>query len=136
MLNREKYKDEILDIALMHQTAGFSLNTGKLMACGSGNCFECKFSHMNNNDALSYNCGRRFKKWLDEEYKEPQVDWSKVPVDTKVLVKDQLGYWGKRYFAKYEDGRVFTFREGATSWSNHGSLVWWDEAKLAEDEVE
>ena len=22
--------------------------------------------------------------WLDEEYKEPEVDWSKVPIDTPV----------------------------------------------------
>lgn len=45
------------------------------------------------------------------------VDWSKVPVDTKVLVKDYYGNCFKRYFAKYEDGKIYTWDDGITSWS-------------------
>ncbi len=40
--------------------------------------------------------------WLNEEYKEPEVDWSKVPVDTKVFVRNlEDGLWRPRHFAKY-----------------------------------
>lgn len=61
------------------------------------------------------------------------VDWSKVPVDTPILVKDKYeDYWHKRYFAKYENGVVFAFSCGSTQWSNDGDTpVSYDEAKLA-----
>lgn len=61
------------------------------------------------------------------------VDWSKVPVDTPILVKNSYeDCWHKRYFAKYENGVVFAFSCGSTQWSNDGdTLVSYDEAKLA-----
>ena len=67
-----------------------------------------------------------------------QVDWSKIPVDTKVLVSNSKnGEWDKRYFAKFENGKVFTFTIGATSWStsrpNNPIVVSWKYAKLAND---
>lgn len=61
------------------------------------------------------------------------VDWSKVPVDTPILVKNNYeDCWHKRYFAKYENGVVFVFSCGSTQWSNDGdTLISYDEAKLA-----
>ena len=51
-------------------------------------------------------------------WKRKEVDWSKIPVDTKVLVKNsQDQEWERRYFAKYEDGKVYAFMNGVTSWS-------------------
>ena len=42
--------------------------------------------------------------WLLEEYKEPEVNWSKVEVDTPILVRDNKNTeWIRRHFAKYED---------------------------------
>lgn len=63
------------------------------------------------------------------------VDWSKVPVDTPILVKNNYeDCWHKRYFAKYENGVVFVFSCGSTQWSNDGDTsVSYDEAKLADD---
>ena len=63
------------------------------------------------------------------------VDWSKVPVDTPILAKDNYeDCWRKRYFAKYENGMVFAFSCGNTKWSNDGANpVPYDEAKLADD---
>ena len=63
------------------------------------------------------------------------VDWSKVSVDTPILVKDNYeDCWHKRYFAKYENGVVFAFSCGSTKWSNDGdNPVSYDEAKLADD---
>lgn len=66
-------------------------------------------------------CRDELFQWLNEEYK-PQIDWSKVPVDTPVI--DPFG--GKRHFCKYNDDQVFTFDDGTTSWScpNPTSLTW------------
>ena len=73
--------------------------------------------------------------WLLEDYKEPPVDWSKVEVDTPILVSNsEDGDWYKRYFAKY-NGKVFAWSDGRTSW-NETDVRAWDYAKLAEIEEE
>ena len=75
--------------------------------------------------------------WLLEEYeepKEPEIDWSKVEVDTPILVKDgEDGKWIRRYFAKYENGVVYAWNGGCTSWSED-VMTGWEHAKLAESE--
>lgn len=63
------------------------------------------------------------------------VDWSKVPVDTPVLVWDDDSKKKlKRYFAFFGDGRVHTWGSGATSWSinDEDYVSDWDYAALAE----
>lgn len=63
----------------------------------------------------------------------PPVDWSKVPVDTKVLCRRGT-VWHRRYFAGVKDGKPTTFAKGATSWNTMGVRDGWDEMKLAEAE--
>lgn len=63
------------------------------------------------------------------------VDWSKVPVDTPVLVRScKESEWKKRYFAFYKAGKVHTWDSGATSWSKERieNTSWWNYIKLAE----
>ena len=69
---------------------------------------------------------------------EEVIDWSKVPVDTKVLVSDDGKGWGRRHFAKYEDGKVYCFNDGYTSFTivNYAYLsnaTSWDYAKLYQE---
>ena len=72
--------------------------------------------------------------WLLEEYEEPETDWSKVGVDTPILVRlCEDGEWLKKYFAKYEDGHVYAWTSGCTSWTT-GHMTAWNFAKLAESE--
>lgn len=68
--------------------------------------------------------------------RKPKVDWSKVPVDTKILVSFNGKEWYNRYFAKYDKGFIYAFENGATSWSNSRELFSWSYAKLAEEEYE
>ena len=44
------------------------------------------------------------------------VDWSKVAVDTPILIKGSFEIL-KRYFAKYENGYVYFYSDGRTSWN-------------------
>lgn len=63
------------------------------------------------------------------------VDWSKVEVDTPIFVRmSDEEVWKCRYFAMYEDGEVYAWRLGRTSWSNviKNSPIAWKYAKLAE----
>lgn len=62
------------------------------------------------------------------------VDWSKIAVDTPILVGNDNKTWTKRYFARYEDGKVYAWLNGKTSWSaiSELSIGHWSYAKLAE----
>lgn len=62
------------------------------------------------------------------------IDWSKVEVDTPVLVSNDNKEWIKRYFARYEDGNVYCWLNGKTSWTAIRELAigHWDYTKLAE----
>lgn len=63
---------------------------------------------------------------------EPYIDWSKVEVDTKVLVSDGV-VWHRGHFAKFEGDRVYTYSAGRTSWTRKGvDLIPWKYTKLAE----
>ena len=41
--------------------------------------------------------------------------------------------WLKRHFAKYENGKVYAWQVGCTSWTEN-IMTDWDYAKLAESE--
>ena len=72
--------------------------------------------------------------WLLEEYKEPETDWSKVEADTPILVREyEHENWVRRYFAKYEGGKVYVWNNGRTSWTEK-FMTPWKFAKLAENE--
>ena len=63
------------------------------------------------------------------------VDWSKVKVDTPILVKQyEQDEWEKRHFAYFKDERVYAWLCGTTSWSAdyEGDTTDWNLAKLAE----
>lgn len=51
------------------------------------------------------------------------VEWEKVPVNTPVIAETGL-VKVKLYFAKYENGRVYCFRGGKTSWTSLGDFYW------------
>ena len=127
MTNKEKYADKIIDIAARSKLA---LKDGKPVPCVSMKCSECGF-YIND-----YSCEHKAREWLDSEYVAPPVDWSKVAVDTPILVRDSKGsVWRNRYFAKYENGKVCAWLGGATSWSaDSGDITDWKMAKLAEIE--
>ena len=125
MKNKEKYENEILDIACRDSRLAFDKTTNKVAPCNSLCCSNCLFGH---------NCDEEIKEWFESEYVEPPVDWSKVPVDTPILVRFS-GYdndFVKRHFAKYDNGHVYAWINGTTSWTANGKSDTWTYAKLAE----
>ena len=56
---------------------------------------------------------------LDFTEYTPPTDWSKVKVDTKVLVRDwDDSEWIPKYFAKVEANRVYVWNSGRTSFTS------------------
>lgn len=128
MTNYEKYKDKIDKIWNDGKVIGVTADC-KVTSCDEIlSCNECIFNE---------ECDLKSQKWLVSEYKDPaeNVDWSKVPIDTPVLVREyETDKWIPRYFAGInEDGNVIAFDSGATSWSDDGEnlTVNWKQAKLA-----
>ena len=84
-----------------------------------------EYAHM----SLEFSTENRDLLWNVED----EVDWDEVEVDTKVLVRNKTDdNWLKRHFAKYEDGKVYVFKNGRTSWSSRG-ITHWQETKLWEE---
>lgn len=109
--------------------------TGEIVCCGDINCNECLFQ-----GSEVANCSQKAFKWADEEYKEPEIDWSKVPIDTPILVSNDKNIWVRRHFATpslpKDNYTVRTFVDGKTSWSSEERdfCERWRYAKLAEVE--
>ena len=124
MKNYEKYADEIRKYKGINICSEF-IKPHILEAdnCNGIDCQRCAMIQM---------------IWLLEDYEEPEVDWSKVEVDTPILVRDnEDGEWVKMYFAKYEDGAVYVWSGGCTSWTGNIHLTtMYKYAKLAETEGE
>ena len=122
MKNYEKYADEIREYNGCNFCIDFVCqHILKIEDCDYIGCSRCNMLQM---------------IWLMEDYEEPEVDWSKVKVDTPILVRDPRDVeWVKRYFAKYEEGYVYAWDVGRTSWSADRATPW-ELAKLAESEEE
>ena len=126
MKNKEKYAKEIFEIACNGSKIAVNKNTNKLVPCSNLSCSNCSF---NKGD-----CMETTKEWCESEYVEPPVDWSKVAVDTPILVRfsgDDKD-WVKRHFARYDNGHVRAWINGNTSWTANGKSDTWTYAKLAE----
>ena len=122
MKNIEKYKKLVLSIVVN----GHGLCELAAKAHGTTNCENRK----------CVDCRTRVGEWLYREY-EPQIDWSKVPVDTPVVVTGETITKYNRHFAKFENNEVYTFNAGATSWTAPNSIyatTVWNKTELARPE--
>ena len=119
MKNYEKYADEIKEYNGFNFCRDFvKPHILKSRGCTNTSCDQCKMLQT---------------IWLMEEYEEPEIDWSRVKVDTPILVRNSEDEeWHKRYFAKYDKyGLVYTWKSGRTSWTEEDLAVW-SYAKLPE----
>ena len=124
MKNYEKYADKIRGYDDKDFCKDFvKPHILKSRGCTNTSCDQCKMLQM---------------LWLLEEYEEPEVDWSKVEVDTPILVRrSDNEEWNKRYFAGYgNDGDIYAWSNGCTSWTayDNSDVTEWEYAKLAESE--
>ena len=130
MTNYEKYEETIDLILQQGRMIAFNKDTKEIMDCQELNCENCLFSYRYND---YHYCNMNRIKWLVSEYKE-EVDWTKVPIDTPVLVSDDGVNWERRYFVRKPAEAMFgVYSNGATSWSADGYVAWYRYAKLANE---
>ena len=133
MKNREKYKNELMDtIKKDGKICRFVKNHGVAQMLGKDIKSFCGM--------WCVACGTALQLWLDEEYEEPpnpEVDWSKVPVDTMVQVRDdESDKWTLRYFRWFVRGHrtpFVTWADGATSKTAENCTEYWKYCELVED---
>lgn len=110
MTNREVYKDKLDDLLARI----VAIVDGEPVLCEITSCNGCLFQGI---------CGKPEQKkeiidWLNAEYQEPPVDWSKVPIDTPVLATCDGKEWYRRHYAGTDgDGNPKVYSFGQTSWS-------------------
>ena len=127
MKNHEAYKDMIMK----YRDEGGKLCINFIQP------YILKSDHCNN--LCCEACQMLQTIWLMEEYEEPEVDWNKVKVDTPILVRNAEDEpWIRRYFAKYEDGLVYAWSIGRTSWTANtvAHMTKYYYAKLANEDEE
>ncbi|NBI63699.1 hypothetical protein D3Z38_11685 [Clostridiales bacterium] len=95
----------------------------KKKECTNINCGKCKMLQI---------------IWLLEEHKEPEVDWSTVPIDTPILGRNnEREEWTRGHFAKLEDGKIGVWTYGGTSFTSTPDCIhYWTHAKLWEGSEE
>lgn len=82
-------------------------------------------------------CAKMFAAWMFADYVEqpkPEVDWSKVPVDTLVMVWDSDSDYTYRYFKGKKGTKYEVWESGATSKTADGMTEPWEYCELVEDE--
>ena len=133
MKNREKFREQILEWAVVPGRDICDFKRKEVLPhFGKGGCacISCPW------------CSIMLNLWLDEEYIEPQkpeVDWTKVPVDTLVRVRDfESEEWTLRYFkgidGEYPGSRFVAWDGGSTSKTAYGGYTHWKYCELVEDE--
>lgn len=132
MKNREKYKNELMDVIKMDgRICGFvkkhdvfrMIETDWEKFCGEKDCPACTTA---------------LQIWLDEEYEEPEMDWYYVPVDTLVRVRNSKNEnWTLQYFKGIGDTipnhRFETWDDGRTSITTDGIIKHWRYCELVEE---
>lgn len=142
MKNKDFYKDKIVSIAC--NGSSFGLFDGIPGPCSeqpyARRCSECSFP----NDGRK-SCHDERIRWAESERVEYEVDWTKVPIDTPIKVWNESfadNQHEPRHFAKYENGRIYTWVNGRTSFTVPECLdqtyvmAAWDYVELTEPHPE
>jgi hypothetical protein len=103
MTNYEKHKELVLESIKFANTCKLGEKVFDTSECSNRTCSDCR---------------QRIINWLKEEY-VPQIDWTKVPVDTPVMWKTSSTTERevRRYFAYVVGDMPAIYEEGRPSWT-------------------
>lgn len=133
MTNKEKYQDKIVEIALGHDSIAVN-KKGEPVSCRG---FACENCLCNSYTRINDSCVNGLKKWANEEYRDSTIVPDDTPVDTKVLVSDDMEHWVHRYFSHNANGLTYVFTNGKTSFtSNPMDTLDYKYSKLYEEDKE
>lgn len=103
MTNKEKNKNEIVDIAAEGDTVAVDRDSLKLVACNSIGCFQCLFDTYNYPDNKG-GCVENLRHWMNSEYAEPKKFTQQEQMVLNIC--DKINW-----LARDEDGDLYGFVE-------------------------
>lgn len=112
MKNREKFKDEIVDIACNGGTLAVDIETNKPVDCNDTDCNKCLF-----HGSEFGSCVDVMKTWAVQEYKEPNVI-SRADIRFLAYIKDEY-----EYMARDENGNLYVHAILPIKYSEYGIWV-------------
>lgn len=140
MKNREKYRKTIMELSR-------NMDAGNLCGFRKRYVLPKLYEDISQGSCNNVNCEWckvLLDIWLEEECEEyeeppkPAVDWSKVPVDTLVRVRnDEDSPWVLQYFKEFGEERNYKFlawSNGRTSKTAGGKRTGWKYCELVGDE--
>lgn len=101
--------------------------------CQGISCGQCPFIEVNCSAVEMEDPDKALELIMGYEEK---VDWSQVPIDTKILVRDfENREWKRGYFAGYHEdtGQIYAWESGKTSFTAENRWLW-TYAKLYKEE--
>ena len=113
----------------------------RIAFCYSQKCSTCPM--VMNDGVCSFNMYKCSKKEmlaniteerfaLIKNYRQSDINWAEIPVDTPIYVRNSESHaWKPCHFAKYEEGNVYSWYDGGTSFSTTLTRCW-NYAKLAD----
>lgn len=110
MTNREKYAEEILDLACIREDIAFDKRTMEVIGCNSLDCADCLFN------VIDKSCSERLVEWVESEYVEP----------VKISKKDRvfLDYLDKefKYIARDKNGILMAYEHAGEKYEDEWML--------------
>lgn len=123
----------------IHRELAICNEDNSIYKCSNTPCSSCVFYR--NDRECTHDSWESFQEGLYAAFGtefECNIDWSSVSQDTRIYVSDDGNLWFRGYFAKYEDGHVYAYTDGSTSWSCSGlenddtpNMQDWKYARLA-----
>lgn len=108
MLNKEKYANEIVEIATKGQSIAMDNKTKVICSCGEfGECKKCYFYEDNYPTKNNNDCYTNIEHWANSEYIEPKEFTEQERTVIKALDKIE-------WVAKQGNGEVWGYRERPT----------------------
>ena len=115
MTNYEYWKDELLKMWKSGNNFGVVDDTPQpCTAIPCGPCGKCAFWGMTNISS----CALCRKEWLNDTHVKYQTDWSKVPIDTPIKVRNNNKVFSRHYAGLNKCGLPTFYANGRTSYTN------------------
>lgn len=108
MVNKEKFKDELVDIICNGDSIAVDKETHIPVHCTKTECCKCLFNTM------KLKCVDAMTDWSNQEYKEPTVI-SRADINFLSYIKDEF-----EYLARDSDGRLFAHSVNPNKHKDYG----------------
>lgn len=118
MKNKEKFKNEIVDIICNGDSIAVDKETRVPIACSNIKCGNCLFYN------IKEYCVDTLCEWANQEYKDPMVI-SHADFNFLSYIKDEF-----EYMARDEDGRLFAHAIKPKKYKEYGNWIGMDSTNV------